>query len=120
MSEEDKRAMVTEIEILKQIDHPNIVKLIDIFEDERHWCLVMELMTGGELFEKILTTAQFTESDARQCVIVLIDAIRYCHEMGILHRDIKPENLLIASKDLGLASLKMADFGLARKLEGPA
>lgn len=54
MSEEDKAAMETEITIMKQIDHPNIVKLLDVFEDERHWCLVMELMTGGELFDLIL------------------------------------------------------------------
>ena len=54
MSEEDKAAMQTEIEILKQVDHPNIVKLIDVFEDERHWCLVMDLMLGGELFDRIL------------------------------------------------------------------
>jgi len=51
MTEEDKAAMKVEIEILKQVDHPNIVKLIDVFEDERHWCLVMELMNGGELFD---------------------------------------------------------------------
>ena len=51
MSEEDKTCMQNEIEILKQVDHPNIVKLIEVFEDERHWCLVMELMTGGELFD---------------------------------------------------------------------
>jgi len=51
MSDEDKIAMHTEIEILKSVDHPNIVRLIDIFEDDRHWCLVMELMQGGELFD---------------------------------------------------------------------
>ena len=51
MSEEDKIAILTEIDILKQIDHPNVVKMIDVFEDERHWCLVMELMEGGELFD---------------------------------------------------------------------
>ena len=51
MSDEDKIMMQTEIEILKKIDHPNIVKLIDVFEDDRFWCLVMELMKGGELFE---------------------------------------------------------------------
>ena len=51
MNEEDKVAMQTEIEILKQVDHPNIVKLLDVFEDERHYCLVMELMLGGELFD---------------------------------------------------------------------
>lgn len=51
MSDEDKIAMQTEIEILKTVDHPNVVKLVDVFEDERHWCLVMELMQGGELFD---------------------------------------------------------------------
>jgi calcium/calmodulin-dependent protein kinase I len=51
MTPEDKVAMKTEIEILKQVDHPNIVRLIDVFEDDRHWCLVMELMQGGELFD---------------------------------------------------------------------
>ena len=54
MNEEDKLAMQTEIDILKQVDHPNVVKLIDVFEDERHWCLVMELMEGGELFDQIM------------------------------------------------------------------
>ena len=54
MSAEDKAGMQTEIDILKQIDHPNVVQLIDVFEDERHWCLVMELMEGGELFDQIL------------------------------------------------------------------
>jgi len=51
MTDEDKITMQTEIEILKKIDHPNIVKLYDVFEDERFWCLVMELMKGGELFD---------------------------------------------------------------------
>jgi calcium/calmodulin-dependent protein kinase I len=51
MSDEDKLGLQTEIDILKQMDHPNVVKLIDVFEDDRHWCLVMELMEGGELFD---------------------------------------------------------------------
>ena len=55
MAEEDIKALETEIEILKQVDHPNVVKLIDVFEDERHYCIVMELMEGGELFEEILS-----------------------------------------------------------------
>ena len=54
MSEEDKNAMELEINIFKQMDHPNIVKLLEVFEDDRHWCLVMELMQGGELFDLIL------------------------------------------------------------------
>ena len=65
MSEEDLIGMQTEIEILKTIDHPNVVKLIDVYEDERHICLVMELMEGGELFDQILTKECFSESEAR-------------------------------------------------------
>lgn len=88
--------------------------MLDLYEDERHYCLVMEWMQGGELFDKILSTDFFSEADARSCIINLIDAIRYCHELGVMHRDIKPENLLLASKEMGLASVKVADFGLAR------
>lgn len=117
MSEEDMAAMETEITIMRQIDHPNIIKLLDVFEDDRHWCLVMELMTGGELFDLILKRDQFSEIEARKATISMIDAIQYCHEQGILHRDIKPENLLIANAELGIDSLKIADFGLARQLE---
>ena len=117
MSDEDKVAMQTEIDILKQIDHPNVVKLIDVFEDERHWCLVMELMEGGELFDQILEKEQFMESEARDAIRSIVDAIDYCHKQGIVHRDIKPENLLLSSKELGIASLKIADFGLARLLQ---
>lgn len=117
MSDEDKAAMSTEIEILKQVDHPNIVKLVDVFEDERHLCLVMELMQGGELFDQILDKEQFSELEARDATRSIIDAIAYCHTKGICHRDIKPENLLLSSKELGIASLKIADFGLARLLD---
>jgi calcium/calmodulin-dependent protein kinase I len=74
----------------------------------------MELMKGGELFDKILETDQFSEYDARNTTRNLIDAIRYCHDLGIIHRDIKPENLLIQSDELGLSSVKVADFGLSR------
>jgi calcium/calmodulin-dependent protein kinase I len=117
MSEEDKIAMQTEIDILKQVDHPNVVKLIDVFEDERHWCLVMELMQGGELFDQILEKEFFSEQEAREATKSIIQAIRYCHQQGIVHRDIKPENLLLQSKELGITSLKIADFGLARLLQ---
>ena len=79
MSDEDKLAMLTEIEILKQLDHPNIVKLIEVFEDERHWCLVMELMKGGELFDMILSQEQFSEFEARKATQCVIDAVSYLH-----------------------------------------
>ena len=105
------------MEILKNIDHPNIVRMLDAYEDERHVCFVMELMTGGELFEKVLTLDTFTETDARSCMAAVIDSVRYLHSMGIVHRDIKPENLLIPTKDFDFRSIKLADFGLARYFE---
>jgi len=77
----------------------------------------MELMHGGELFDQILEKEQFLEMEARECTKQMIDAINYCHKQGILHRDIKPENLLLSSKELGIASLKIADFGLARQMD---
>ena len=116
MSEQDKIAVQTEIDILKKIDHPNIVKLIDVFEDERFWCLVMELMKGGELFDQILEKEQFSEVEARQYTKAMIDAVQYCHEQDIVHRDLKPENLLLKDKVVSEANLKVADFGLARLL----
>ena len=60
---------------MKDMDHPNIVNLIDVFEDERHWCLVMELMQGGELFDEILAKEHFSEHDAREATKSMIDAI---------------------------------------------
>ena len=117
MSEIDKQAMKVEIDIMQQVDHPNIIRLIEVFEDEKYWCLVMELMQGGELFDKILKIEQFSEVDARTCTMAIVDAIRYCHGLGILHRDIKPENLLLSDPSLGLSGLKIADFGLAKVFE---
>jgi len=76
----------------------------------------MELMQGGELFDKIIEEEQFSESEARVAIKSIISAIEYCHLKGICHRDIKPENLLLSSKEIGIASLKVADFGLARML----
>jgi serine/threonine protein kinase len=94
MTESDRESIQTEIEILKLIEHPNIIKLFDVFEDEKYICLVIELMEGGELFDLINEQKRFSEDQAREIVKNLIDSIQYCHQLGIVHRDIKPENLL--------------------------
>lgn len=75
MTDDDKASLMTEIEILKSLDHPNIVNLVDVFEDERHFCLVMELMQGGELFDQILEKEHFSEYEAREATKSIIDAI---------------------------------------------
>jgi hypothetical protein len=81
-----------EIEILKEVDHPNIIKLIEVYEDERYLHLITEICTGGELFDRIIAKTQsaeghFSEHDAAALVRDILDAIRYCHdEKGIVHR----------------------------------
>lgn len=114
LSEEDRAALGNEIDILKQVDHPNIVKCYDIYEDEKYIYIVMELLLGGELFDQIIKKTRFTEREARDVVAPIFDALSYCHTLGIIHRDIKPENLLFSSKDLESAIIKVGDFGLAR------
>ena len=79
MSEGEKESMNTEIEILKQIDHPNIIKLYDVYEDEKYICLVIELMEGGELFDLIHEQKRFSEEQAQEIIKILIDSVRYCH-----------------------------------------
>ena len=70
-----------------------------------------------QLFETILEKSSFSEQEAKELIVPIVDAIKYCHSLGIVHRDIKPENLLFSSKDSSTAILKVADFGLARKIE---
>jgi len=72
----------------------------------------MEIMTGGELFDWIVDKECYTEQEAIDTIRPIIDAIHYCHEMGIVHWDLKPENLLYESKDEG-SVIKISDFGLA-------
>jgi calcium-dependent protein kinase len=108
-----------EIEILKEVKHPNIIELIDVFEDSKYLHLVTELCTGGELFDRIIAKTQsaeghFSEHDAAQLVCDILDAIQYCHDVkGIVHRDLKPENFLYLTEEED-APIKIIDFGLSR------
>lgn len=105
-----------EIAIMKIMDHPNIIKLYESFEDHRNIYLVMELSTGGELFDRIIDAGHFTEVQAACVMQHMFRAIFYMHENHICHRDLKPENFLFASKDpIEKCALKVIDFGLACK-----
>jgi len=92
-------ALQLEVEILSQMDHPNVVRLFEIFDDGDILYLVMELMSGGELFDRIVEKESYTEKEAAETIRPIVDAIRYCHDQGIIHRDLKPENLLYESSD---------------------
>ncbi|CAE8617759.1 unnamed protein product, partial [Polarella glacialis] len=105
-----------EIAIMKMMDHPNICKLYETFEDHRNIYLVLELCAGGELFDKIIEVGQFTEVQAAIVMQHMFRGIFYMHESKICHRDLKPENFLFTTKEpIETCTLKVIDFGLARQ-----
>uniref|UniRef100_A0A6U4GMV5 Protein kinase domain-containing protein n=1 Tax=Phaeomonas parva TaxID=124430 RepID=A0A6U4GMV5_9STRA len=110
-------ALMEEVEILMHINHPHIIKCFDFFSDDDNYYLTSEIMGGGELFDRIVSRHHYTEADARNLCLILINTIAYLHDADIVHRDLKPENLLMMSNDDD-ASVKIADFGFARRLEG--
>jgi len=101
-----------EIDILKSIEHPNIIALKEIFDSKSKLYLVMELVSGGELFDRIVEKGSYTEKDASILIKKVVDAVSYLHGKGIVHRDLKPENLLY--NDADGREIKIADFGLAK------
>ena len=106
-----------EIDIMKRLKHPNIVALYDVFDDPTHISLVLEYLSGGELYDEIVKRGSFTESDACTVLRQVLSATEYLHANGIAHRDLKPENLLISSDSGGL-EVKIADFGLSKDFSG--
>lgn len=104
-----------EIEIMKLLNHPNIVKLIDVFEkkEEGTTFLVVEYVAGGELFDYIVANGMVKEKEGRQFFRQIVSAVEYCHANLIVHRDLKPENLLLD----GDGNIKISDFGLSNIME---
>ena len=113
---EDMQDIEREIEIMGKVDHPNVIKLVDVFDETKKMNLVLELVTGGELFDKIVEKGNYTEKDAANTLMTLCDALEHLHAKGVVHRDLKPENILLACKEDN-APIKVADFGLARVMK---
>lgn len=111
----NRKMVQTELEVLLKLRHPNIIQLRDVFESESEMQLVLELVNGGELFERIAGRGQYTEKDAAAAVRQVLGALQYLHSHGVVHRDLKPENLLYETEDEN-ARLKLADFGLSKLL----
>ncbi|GAB4825363.1 CBL-interacting serine/threonine-protein kinase 3 [Ancistrocladus abbreviatus] len=105
MAEQIKREVAT----MKRIKHPNVVRLYEVMASKTKIFIVMEFVTGGELFDKIVQDGRMREDEARKYFQQLINAVDYCHSRGVYHRDLKPENLLL---DAG-GNLKVSDFGLS-------
>eukprot|EP00928_Gymnodinium_smaydae_P089028 TRINITY_DN73036_c0_g1_i1.p1 TRINITY_DN73036_c0_g1~~TRINITY_DN73036_c0_g1_i1.p1 ORF type:complete len:610 (-),score=158.17 TRINITY_DN73036_c0_g1_i1:398-2227(-) len=108
-------ALEKEIAINKRLDHPNIVHLYETFRDRNHVYLVMELCSGGELFDRIVSEGHFSEARAAALVEQMLHATSYMHQRGVCHRDFKPENFLFSQPGVQNEELKVVDFGLSTK-----
>ncbi|CAG9312073.1 unnamed protein product [Blepharisma stoltei] len=108
--------MIEEMEILRTLDHPNIIRVYDFFEDSKNYYLVMEYCEGGELFNKIEKMAKFSEDDAALIMRQLLSVVAFCHSLKIVHRDLKPENMMVEERNRKL-NIKIADFGTACYLD---
>ncbi|XP_075888589.1 serine/threonine-protein kinase BRSK2-like isoform X2 [Nelusetta ayraudi] len=98
-----------EIAILKLIEHPHVLKLHDVYENNKYLYLVLEHVSGGELFDYLVKKGRLTPKEARKFFRQIISALDFCHNHSICHRDLKPENLLLDEKN----NIRIADFGMA-------
>lgn len=117
--------MEAEASILGTVHHPAVVKFYGVVRTPEHFCLVMELLLGGELFERMINNARgFPEQKACAIITSILESISHLHECGVVHRDIKPENFLfekheddINENEDGSIGLKLIDFGFATFLD---
>ncbi|KAH8025740.1 hypothetical protein HPB51_011071 [Rhipicephalus microplus] len=112
ISLEKEQMIANEVAILRRVQHPNVVRLVEEFNFDTELYLVMELVKGGDLFDAIAAATKFPEYEASRLVSHLASALAHLHSLHVVHRDIKPENLLVGVR----GALKLADFGLATEL----
>ncbi|XP_076328626.1 serine/threonine-protein kinase BRSK2-like isoform X3 [Tachypleus tridentatus] len=109
LSESVSRKVEREIAIMKMIEHPHVLKLYDVYENKKYLYLVLEHVSGGELFDYLLKKRRLPAKEARKFLWQIISALDFCHKHCICHRDLKPENLLLDDQN----NIRIADFGMA-------
>lgn len=112
LTKEDSAALESEVAIMREVAHENVVQLKQVFDCTAKFYMVIELCTGGEMFDRIVKKSFYTEDEARKSILQINSALHYCHQKNIVHRDLKPENLLY-NKPEPDETIKLADFGLA-------
>ena len=117
-SDTDKMTLIREITILRTLDHPNIIRTFEFFEDIKRLYLIMEYCSGGELFTEILRRQSFSEQDAAKIFYQILSAVSYLHVNGITHGDLNPENILLEERRDSL-NIKLADFGQSHFYNDP-
>ena len=117
-NDEDDKEITNEINILRTLDHPNILKIFEFYSSKESYSIVTELCQGGELFQEIIDRGPFDENYSAYVMFQILSAINYCHKMKIIHRDLKPENILIIERDSnGMPRIKIADVGTSKIVE---
>nr|XP_061831148.1 death-associated protein kinase 3-like isoform X3 [Nerophis lumbriciformis] len=106
-----------EVQILQQTQHPNIVTLHDVYENRTDVVLILELVSGGELFDFLAQKESLSEEEATQFIKQILEGVNYLHARKIAHFDLKPENIMLLDKKVPLPRIKLIDFGLAHKIE---
>jgi calcium/calmodulin-dependent protein kinase I len=116
LSRDDFDGLESETSLLRDIDHPHIIKCYETFDEEVTFYIITELVAGGDLFDRIISKTQYNEKEARDLVKMFLETMAFLHQdKGIVHRDLKPENILMSSK-ADDADIKVADFGFAKRI----
>ena len=112
VDEDDKNSLRVEVKIMKHLNgFVNIAGLKGAHEDAKNVYIVMEICTGGELFDRIAERGHYTEKDASDCFRTIMETLAHCHKRGVMHRDLKPENFVLETPAED-AAIKAIDFGL--------
>ncbi|XP_037358566.1 death-associated protein kinase 2 isoform X1 [Talpa occidentalis] len=106
-----------EVSILRQVLHPNIITLHDVYESRTDVVLILELVSGGELFDFLAQKESLSEEEATSFIKQILDGVNYLHAKKIAHFDLKPENIMLLDKDIPIPHIKLIDFGLAHEIE---
>ena len=110
-----REKILQEIEILSDLKHENIIQLHDVFETPSEIILVLELVTGGELFEFLSEKDHLNESEAAEFITQILEGVAHFHAKNIVHLDLKPENVMLYDRQS--LKIKIIDFGISRKLK---
>lgn len=113
IKKEKFKRFINEVNALKQLDHPNIIKLFEVYEEDKYVYLVQEMWWGGELYDQIVNQQYFSEQTAASYFKQIVQSILYCNKNKISHRDLKPENFMFKNNEKD-CKLKLIDFGLSR------
>lgn len=108
--------MLFEVQLLRSIDHPHIIRIFEFFTDDKNFYLITEYCEGGDIFSMIQKASSFSERTAIRIMKQVINAVLYCHLNGIVHRDIKSDNILFLKNDIN-SPIKLIDFGISVKFE---